>query len=206
MLRMIEKLATGWHFTCLLTTAVTAAAAPAPFFSCTDYHCDEGKSVTLDAQQWQAVRRLFDNVSSAREERLQIRQAIALLETEVGAITGTWQDQGGNVQGAGKPGQLDCISESRNTTTYLQLLQDDHLFHWHQVEPRTVRYLLVFAHWSAVIRERDSGERYAVDSWFLDNGQLPYIQTLRDWQSRRPFNSGQEDLGDQQRLVAQPEY
>jgi hypothetical protein len=185
------------YFTCL-SVAKVIIAAPAPFFSCTDYHCDEGQTVRLSDSQWQSVRALFSTPAASPEgEREQIRAAIALLESEVGRITGTWRDLGENAAGAGQPGQLDCISESKNTTTYLQLLAADKLLRWHTVEERQVRTLLVFSHWSAVIRDLQSGERYVVDSWFLDNGEPPYIQTLADWKSRRRFDSGQKHLSDQ---------
>jgi len=138
--------------------------------------------VTLTASQWRKVRTLFAEDTSPRQEREAIGRAIALMEREVGAITGTWRDLGGNVRGAGQEGQLDCIAESRNTTTYLQLLSDDGLLKWHQVEARAMRNpWLLDVHWSAVIRERTGGARFAVDSWFLDNGQPPYIQPLEGW-------------------------
>jgi hypothetical protein len=170
--------------------AAGTASSQQPFFVCTDYHCDVGETVTLTARQWQAVRDLFAADTSAADERDNLRRAIAFLETAVGTITGTWRDLAGNVAGAGEPGQLDCIAESRNTTTYLQLLFDAGLLRYHAVEPRQVRHPLIFnVHWSAVIRDRDSGERFAVDSWFLDNGQPPYIQPLEDWLSGRRIDS-----------------
>jgi hypothetical protein len=171
---------------CLSMAPVFASSGQQQFFSCTDYHCDTGKRVTLSASQWRAVRGLFLTEASPVEERETIRQAIALLEETVGAMTGTWRDLGGNVAGAGEAGQLDCISESKNTTTYLQLLSDDGLLKWHDVGERRIRHTLIFnTHWTAVIIERDSGRHFAVDSWFLDNGQPPRIQPLEDWLSGR---------------------
>ncbi len=197
MVRVKHALVGGLYLTCLSVATVTTGA-PAPFFSCTDYHCDEGQTVHLSDQQWQTVLDVFpEPAESPAAEREQIRRAIAALESVVGRITGTWRDLGENVAGAGLPGQLDCISESKNTTTYLHLLETYRLLKWHSVEPREVRTLLVFSHWSAVIRDRSSNERYVVDSWFLDNGKPPYIQTLTDWKSRRRFDSGQENLGNQ---------
>jgi hypothetical protein len=38
-------------------------------------------------------------------------------------------------------------------------------------------------HTTAVIEETASGDRYAVDSWFLDNGQPPYIARLEVWKA-----------------------
>jgi len=186
------------YFTCMYPLTVTPAPAPPPFYSCTDYHCDEGETVSLNAQQWSQVQALFSPTRSAAEERRQIRKAIALLEIQVGAITGTSRDLAKNVAGAGQPGQLDCISESKNTTTYLQLLSGDNLLQWHSVEERRLRHPWILdLHWSAVIRDKSTDTHYAVDSWFRDNGQPPYIQPLDEWLSGDAFDSGQEQLGDQ---------
>ena len=142
--------------------------------------------VSLTASQWQSIRNLFAAYTSPAQERENIRQAIALLENMVGEITGTRRDLAGNVAGAGQPGQLDCVSESKNTSTYLQLMFDDGLLRWHVVEERQVRHLLIFdTHWTAVITDRSNGVRFAVDSWFRDNGQPPDIQRLSDWLSGR---------------------
>lgn len=184
------------YLTCLPLATVTIAATPPAFFSCTDYHCDEGRTVQLNEAQWQPVRELFSATASAAGERQQLRRAIAQLEQTVGAITGTWRDLAENVAGAGLPGQLDCIAESKNTTTYLKLLDDTGLLKWHSVEDRAIRHPLIFnVHWSAVIRDTGSGQRYAVDSWFLDNGQPPYIQPLEAWKSGRHFEPEQEVPG-----------
>ena len=169
---------------------VIAGIAPPPFFSCTDYHCDQGKTVTLSEEQWRRVVALFPHTEIPAEEREQIRRAVALLERQVGALTGTWRDLAKNVAGAGLPGQLDCISESKNTTTYLQLLSRAGLLRWHEVENRRSRQPWILnVHWSAVIRDISTAERYAVDSWFLDNGQPPYIQPLDHWLSGRRFEN-----------------
>ncbi len=172
---------------------VIPAFAPPPFYSCTDYHCDDSETVSLSAKQWRQVQVLFAATRSAAEERRQIRKAIALLEIQVGRITGTSRDLAKNVAGAGQPGQLDCISESKNTTTYLQLLSKDGLLQWHTVEERQLRHPWILdLHWAAVIRDKGTDKRYAVDSWFLDNGHPPYIQPLDQWLSGRAFDSGQE--------------
>lgn len=179
-----RRLWSGW----LLLATAPAWSGQQQFFICTDYHCDSGEMVALAPDDWQSVRDLFAPDASAAEERDSVRRAIALLESRVGDITGTWRDLAGNVAGAGKPGQLDCISESKNTTTYLALLAGDGLLKHHEVEGRRVRRPFIFdVHWTAVIRERGSGQRYAVDSWFLDNGQLPHVQELEQWLSGRPF-------------------
>jgi len=193
--RFMNKLLAMLYITCMYPLTGIASPAPPPFYSCTDYHCDEGMTISLTEPQWQQVRALFVTQATltADDERRKIRAAIALLEEQVGAITGTSRDLAKNVAGAGLPGQLDCISESRNTTTYLRLLSKDGLLHWHTVEERELRHPWILdLHWAAVIRDKQTDQRYAVDSWFLDNGQPPYIQPLEQWLSGRAFDSGQE--------------
>lgn len=155
---------------------------------CVDYHCDRTQPVMLRNDDWTKVRALFLGIDTPERERQQLRRAIALLESIVGQLTGTWRDRGKNAAGAETAGQLDCISESKNTTSYLQLIEQERLLHWHQVRERAVRnpWILDY-HWTAVIEDRTTGIRYAVDSWYLDNGQPPYIQNLKDWLAKRSF-------------------
>jgi hypothetical protein len=182
MKRLPATLVMSLVLACLPAATGTASPGQQSFFVCTDYHCDVGETVALTDRQWQTLRDLFAADASPAEEREGIRRAIALFETHVGAITGTWRDLAGNVAGAGQPGQLDCIAESKNTTTYLKLLFDAGLLKYHEVEPRQVRHPLIFnVHWAAVIRERGSGARFAVDSWFLDNGHPSEIVPLDVW-------------------------
>jgi hypothetical protein len=55
---------------------------------------------------------------------------------------------------------------------------------WHAPHGLAHRGLLLIGGWphtTAVMRERESGEAFAVDSWFLDNGEPPYIVSLAEW-------------------------
>ncbi len=63
---------------------------------------------------------------------------------------------------------MNCIDESTNTTTYLRLFVQGGLMRWHTVEDRATRgwFLFGLPHTTAVMRERASKLRYAVDSWF----------------------------------------
>jgi len=133
--------------------------------------------VKLSAEQWQRVRPEFaPPAATPSEERGQIRTAIALFETIVGAMTGTASDKGGNWRGFGLPGQMDCIDESTNTTIYLRMLQKYGLLRWHSVADRATRWsLFSWPHTTAVIEERASRRLWAVDSWFLDNGEPPFV-------------------------------
>ncbi len=169
-----------------------ALAGPAPagivtFPLCYDYDCENRTNITLTFAQWQSVRSLFlPPAVTPLEERRWIAQAIARLESLAGAQSGTSADLGGNARGAGDPGQMDCIDESTNTTTYLRMLRDEGLFRWHAVQDRRMRNKWFFdVHWTAVIVDNTTGREFAVDSWFFDNGREPVITPFEDWLSKR---------------------
>jgi len=173
----------------MLLSGSVAWGAPEPFTVCSGYECSRSDTLTLSDGQWREISALFTPAAaSAREERASIRRAIARMEQMVGGQNGTSADLGGNVAGGGMPGQMDCIDESRNTTTYLELLRQNSLLRRHEVRERAQRdKWIIDVHWTAVIRDTDSGQLYAVDSWFLDNGEEPYIQKLEDWLDKKDF-------------------
>ena len=114
-----------------------------------------------------------------------------MLEYFVGKRTPSYKDKGltSNALEVGWPGQQDCIDETTNTTTYLILLHKHGLLTWHEVgRPLYRNFWYKFfmdPHFSAHLVETDSGQSYAVDSWFLDNGQPPYVATREDWLSKQ---------------------
>lgn len=174
---------------CSLTAAPAGnAVAPSLVLDiCVNYHCATHRTVTIDAAQWNAVAALLRTSGNAEGERDGITQAIALMERIVGARAGTSGDLPRNRGDGAQPGQLDCIAESRNTTTYLQTFEDADLLRWHRVVEPVKRQRWVFSiHHTAVIEETATRRRYAVDSWFLGNGQAPLVQPLDDW--RRALN------------------
>ena len=158
---------------------------PARFNICYDNGCASLAWVTLSAEQWQRVKSAFPGLTaSASDEREQIRTAIGLFETIVGDITGTSNDKGGNWAGFGLPKQMDCIDESTNTTIYLRMLQKYGLLHWHSVGDRVTRWgLFRWPHTTAIVEERATRQRWAVDSWFLDNGKPPFVLPLEVWKA-----------------------
>ncbi len=165
----------------------TVLAAPPPFPVCTEYNCDYPRTIRITDADWRAIEAMFRDVGDAAGERAAIRRAIARLETLAGAITGTWRDRPENQGDPADPGQLDCVAESRNSHTYLTLLRDQGLLRWHRVLERQSRNPWLFDfHWSAAIQELDDGPRFAVDSWYLANGEPPDIQPLEEWRRGVP--------------------
>ena len=168
------------------TAEISTQPTPARFSICYDHSCAVVVTDSVTDAEWRrATAPLAHGAADARAERAAIAAAIAILEEIIGRHQGTSADRGGNLAGFGKPGQLDCIDESTNTSTYLRMLEQDGLFRFHTVVDRSTRFGLFVGmpHTTAVIRENDTGIRYAVDSWFFDNGQPPYIVKLEDWKS-----------------------
>jgi hypothetical protein len=153
-------------------------------YTCTDYHCDIIVPVTLDHRERTQIEQLFMNIKTPAEERERIARAIGMFERLVGPKNGTNDDLGKNPPDAPyspRGGQLDCISESTNSTTYLKQLETAGLLKWHSVGERTVRRHWLFAiHWTAVITDRE-GVQYAVDSWYGDNGEPAIVLPLQAW-------------------------
>jgi len=155
------------------------------FEHCYDYGCEHVTQVSLGAAEWNKIARNFSpRPLSAEAERERIKSAIAAFEQTVGAKTGTDADKWGTFRNMGAF-QQDCVDESTNTTVYLMLLADNDLLRFHTVQAPTMRFPLIHAgrwpHQTAVIREKDSGTLYAVDSWFHDNGAPAEIILLKQW-------------------------
>lgn len=153
------------------------------FSVCYDNGCRSLAYVSLTQQQWEQLRALFDPpANTAAEERQRIRAGIARMEQFTGDATGTWRDKGGTFN-FGSGGQMDCIDESTNTSLYLTMFYKYGMLRYHHVVDRATRgwFIFGFPHTTAVIRENVSNAAWAVDSWFLDNGEPPFILPLDVW-------------------------
>lgn len=156
------------------------------FSVCYNHSCDTVVTQSLTVDEWSGIQALFDPpATSPASERQNITRAIARMEQLVGAKTGTDRDKGKNLEGLFSDGQMDCIDESTNTTSYLRMMEAAGLIRWHSIEDRRSRYpsLLSWPHTTAVIQDRQSGILYTVDSWFYDNGRLPVIIPLSEWKA-----------------------
>ncbi|MCL4470639.1 MAG: hypothetical protein ACYC05_04890 [Sulfuricella sp.] len=169
-----------WLFLLLLCFGLAAQADEASI--CYNYSCAVRAGVEFDASELAAVKRLLLRAKDAAGERVAISLAIGLFETFSGQQTPTWADRGGNIDDDGLDGRMDCIDESANATAYLRLLESRGWLRFHGVlEPARRAPLLVDDHWAARIVEKQSGQEFAVDSWFFDNGRPAVIFRLEDW-------------------------
>ncbi|MBC7756274.1 MAG: hypothetical protein H7Z20_06480 [Bdellovibrio sp.] len=148
--------------------------------------CAEVSPVSISDAEWQQVSAVFTNdVQNAAEERAQIAVAIGVLESLVGNKIGTSGDLAGTFGNSNHSGQLDCNDEAINSTTYMRLLANNGLLQFHAIEDTRTRnfFFTGWPHSTAVIRELKTGERFAVDSWFFDNGHAATIVPFAQWKS-----------------------
>lgn len=163
---------------------VVTDPAPARFSVCHGGTCSIVSQVALNEEQWSRVAAAFTApAGNAGEERARIAEAIARFENVVGAITDTADDRAENQTGNAWWSQMDCIDESTNSTTYLRILSRQGLLRFHRVEARVTRgfFFMGWPHTTAVVSELKTGARWAVDSWFHENGKPPAIVPLDVW-------------------------
>lgn len=88
---------------------------------------------------------------------------------------------------AGVEGRMDCVDNSSNTTTYLQILRDIRELPGWTVSSPEVRSLfdVTAVHWTAVIIDTESGLPWSVDSWYRPNGHLPMVMPLSSWTAKK---------------------
>ena len=186
----------GLSLALLLAVPVTLAGTPADVLSlgasrpgqfpvCSGYGCERVHTVSLTETEWQWAVSPLAGTDDAGAERAALARVIGRLERLVGPRTGTERNLGGTFRGVGRPGQMDCLDESTNTTTYLRMLAEAGLLPRHTVEqPRTRGYFIFgWPHTSAVIRSLTDGDLYAVDSWFEDNGRPAHVVPLKQWRA-----------------------
>lgn len=155
------------------------------FPHCYGYGCPSHFLVQLNKKDYARIQKIFKPASkNAEQERRRLETAIGEFEKIVGPLTGTDRDVGDTFKKTGE-GQLDCVDESTNTTIYLDLLRQKGLLKFHDIEQPQIRLPFVgggfWVHQTAVIRDKETGERYAIDSWFDDNGYPAYVVPFNAW-------------------------
>ena len=156
------------------------------FEICQGGGCAQNDKVSLTPAEWQPVAILFVPApANAQAERKQIALAIGLLEEIVGKKIGTSGDLAGTFDNSAYQGQQDCNDEAINSTTYMRLLQQNGLMQFHAIEDMRTRnfFFTGWPHTTAVVREIETAERYAVDSWFYDNGHAATIVPFVLWKA-----------------------
>lgn len=156
------------------------------FEVCQNGGCAKLSSLNLSSFDWQPIETLFAQpAQNAQQERVKLAKAIGMLEEIVGHKVGTTEDRAGTFDNSSYAGQQDCNDEAINTTTYMRLLKQAGYLVFHAIEDMRTRnfFFTGWPHTTAVIREIKTGERFAVDSWFYDNGHPAVIVPFKVWKA-----------------------
>jgi hypothetical protein len=152
---------------------------------CHGFGCQYRAEVWLtDADRAKLAAMLAAGKASASAERRAIAAAGAWFDRRVAPLAGTQH----HVARAGAEymydqGQFDCIDASRNTTSLLLVLAELNLLHYHDVDVPVARGFVVAPHVTAVLSEKKTAEKWAVDAWTRGYGQAPEIMPLTVWQT-----------------------
>jgi len=157
---------------------------------CSAHGCRHKSTFTFKSRDIARLREIMAAAganSGPAGERRAISKAIAWIEERVGKETGTSADRAGlDLLGGGDPTQMDCVDEATNTTSYLTVLATNGMLRYHDVLQPMAKDVPLFqwTHYFAVIRDKTSGQRWAVDSFMAPNGREPMIMEAEKWYVR----------------------
>ena len=173
-----------------------AMAAPtlAQFPECRGFGCAVTSRVSLNKEEWRRVVAVFrPPAKDAQEERQRVARAVAVMELLVGRKTGSaahqWTHKDMIIsRNHGDKTQLDCIDTSVNTWTYLTMMDRDGLLRFHRVDKLAHVDDLLNMRNTAVLEEKTSGDRFAIDPSLVDTGVPPPIMPIAVWLGSWPPN------------------
>jgi hypothetical protein len=153
---------------------------------CHGFGCKFRAEVELSAADRGTLAQIMaGGKASPAAERQAVAGAWAWFDRRIAASAGTRN----HVAAAGAEymfdsRQFDCIDASRNTTSLLLVLEQLGLLRFHMVDVPKSRGALIDGrpfHYTAVLRERANGIKWAVDSWTRAYGQPAEVMTLARW-------------------------
>jgi hypothetical protein len=163
---------------------------------CFDFGCASESVAVFSERQLSWSDGVLAMADTAEEERLLLSLVIGRFYAWAGEQTPIHADRRGNIADEGVSGAMDCIDHSTTTTRFLQLLEKRGAMQFHRVLAPVWRGW-VFQHASAQIEEigpemmnaeTEDIRRFAVDSWYVDNGLPAPITPLQDWYEASDFD------------------
>jgi hypothetical protein len=198
------RLFSALAFSALTTGGVAAAGAGERVAICFNYDCVAQADVVFSDGQLEELEERMSRARTPDEEREAIGGAVGRLLGWAGQQSPISADRGGNYADDAVDGRRECIDHATTTTRLLRLLERRGLLRFHRVlEPAGRLRFWVFPHYAAQIEEmRDDGaqrgageeeasSRFAVDSWFFDNGHPAAVMRLETWQKGKYPDDGE---------------
>lgn len=155
------------------------------FTLCHGYGCTKRMSLGLYQYEWNEVLASFTPAASnAQEERAQIAKGAATFEQFMNKASGLPQDNAEARHLPENDGQMDCIDETVNMSQYLEFVDSAGVLKFHSAGKPIHRGYFIDGKWphnTATIQDKTSGKIYAVDSFYRNMGEEPYIIESRVW-------------------------
>jgi len=170
---------------------------------CFNYGCQAQVRIRYSDAQLEAVRQMLAAAEDAGRERAALAVAIGQLYGWAGEQSAIRNDRGGDYADDAVYGRMDCIDHATSTTRLLRLLDARGWLRFHRVDEVARRWrFLIFQHFTAVVEEirppigivataaaaiptalsgGRPAARFAVDSWFYDNGMAAVVLPLDQW-------------------------
>jgi hypothetical protein len=162
------------------------APTPQRVVVCHGFGCKYRAEIDLSAADRAKLTQIMaGGKSSPAAERQAVAGAWAWFDRRIASDTGTRN----HVAAAGAAymfdaNQFDCVDSSRNTTSLLLVLDQLGLLRFHTVDVPKSRGAFIDGrpfHYTAVLREKANGVKWAVDSWTRSYGQPAEVMTLEHW-------------------------
>lgn len=152
-------------------------------YVCSAYGCNKVSRYTFKSSELENIKEYFVNVTNAKEERLALANAISFIEVIVGEPTGTKKDRPSlDISGNGDPSQLDCVDEATNVTSYLIMMNNNNMLRFHNInKPNWKGGFFKWTHYAAVITDRETNIKWAIDAGVGRNGDKPLIKEYSKW-------------------------
>lgn len=151
---------------------------------CHAHGCQKQETFTFTSADIDDLATIMDYVrggETAEGERRAVAYAVGWMERRVGPATGTAWDRA-SLEFMNASGQLDCVDEATNATSYLLVLQSNGLLRHHFViRPFSKASFFKWPHFAAMMQQRSTGRVYAVDSGVGPNGANPAITPASEW-------------------------
>lgn len=180
------------RFFVLLMLCAATANADESVSVCFNYGCAAQATVRFSPQQLSLIEQTLAGAGDAEHERQLLPQVVGQLYAWAGEQTPVHADRAGNYADAGADGAMDCIDHSTTTMRFLRLLEKRGALRFHRVIDVTRRGW-IFRHFTATIEEiqpqalaaapaaMSRRHRYAIDSWYVDNGKPAIVLPLEQW-------------------------
>jgi hypothetical protein len=178
-----------WRLAFLLLFCAAGVRADEAVNICFDYGCAAEEVAVFSEIRMAWAQEILATADTPERERLLLSLVTGRLYAWAGQQTPIHADRGGNFDDEGVHGAMDCIDHATTTTEFLRLLERRGALRFHRVvDP--ARRGWIFQHHSAQIEEigpelmraeTEHIRRFAVDSWYVDNGRPAPIIPIELW-------------------------